>query len=136
MGEESRFDVVVVGAGGSGLAAAVSAAEGGARVVALERREEPGGTTRIAVGSFTANRTRMQAGAGISDALDDHADDVGRFAPPEIEARNNADLRRYFLSREFTRRVLDRLLFFGQSEIHVRAALLLIVSLPHLSVRR
>jgi len=98
MGEESRFDVVVVGAGGSGLAAAVSAAEGGARVVALERREEPGGTTRIAVGSFTANRTRMQAGAGISDALDDHADDVGRFAPPEIEARNNADLRRYFLS--------------------------------------
>ena len=47
MGEESRFDVVVGGAGGSGLAAAVSAAEGGARVVALERREEPGGTTSV-----------------------------------------------------------------------------------------
>lgn len=93
-----EYDVIVVGAGGSGLAAAVSAAEHGCSVLVLEKRPEPGGTTGIAVGSFTANRTRMQLSAGISDSLDEHAHDAGQFAPGEIEARNNDALRRFFLS--------------------------------------
>jgi len=47
-GVEHRFDVVVVGCGVAGLSAAVSAAEGGARVALLERTtfEERGGNTR------------------------------------------------------------------------------------------
>ncbi len=94
----SEFDVIVVGAGGSGLAAAVSAAENGCSVLVLERLPQPGGTTGIAVGSFTANRTRMQKSAGIEDRLDDHAEDAGGFAPKDIEARNNEPLRRFFLS--------------------------------------
>lgn len=95
---KTDFDVIVVGAGGSGLAAAVSAAEHGCSVLVLEKRPEPGGTTGIAVGSFTANRTAMQSSAGISDSLDDHAQDAGQFAPKDIEARNNDALRRFFLS--------------------------------------
>jgi succinate dehydrogenase/fumarate reductase flavoprotein subunit len=93
-----EYDVIVVGAGGSGLAAAVSAAENGCSVLVLEKRPEPGGTTGIAVGSFTANRTPMQVGAGIDDSLDHHAEDAGKFAPADIEARNNDPLRRFFLS--------------------------------------
>lgn len=93
-----EFDVIVVGAGGSGLAAAVSAAENGCSVLVLEKQAEPGGTTGIAVGSFTANRTLMQAGAGIDDSLDHHAEDAGMFAPAGIETRNNDALRRFFLS--------------------------------------
>lgn len=92
------FDVIVLGAGGSGLAAAVSAAEHGCSVLVLEKRPEPGGTTGIAVGSFTANRTKMQATSGITDSLDDHAHDAGQFAPENIEGRNNDALRRFFLS--------------------------------------
>jgi hypothetical protein len=94
----NEFDVIVVGAGGSGLAAAVSAAEHGCRVLVIEKRPEPGGTTGIAVGSFTANRTAMQRAAQIEDSLDHHSEDAGKFAPGSIEARNNDSLRRFFLS--------------------------------------
>ncbi len=96
---KSKFDVIVVGGGGSGLAAAVSAAEHGASVLLLEKYAQLGGATGIAVGSLTANRTRMQAKAEITDALDDHVHDVGLIAPPEIEARNNPEMRRWFLDQ-------------------------------------
>lgn len=92
------YDVIIVGGGGSGLAAAVSAAEHGATVLLLEKQDDLGGATGIAVGSLTANRTRMQAKAGIEDTLDAHAEDAGKFAAPEIEAANNEELRRWFLS--------------------------------------
>lgn len=91
-------DVIVVGGGGSGLAAAASAAEHGASVLLLERESALGGTTGIAVGSFTANRTRHQQAASIVDTLDDHAVDAGQFAPTQIEACNNEPLRRFFLT--------------------------------------
>lgn len=98
MNRDNDFDVLVVGGGGSGLAAGVSAAEHGARVLVLEKLSELGGTTGIAVGSYTANRTAWQRRAGVQDSLDEHAEDAGKFAPPEIEARNNAEMRRWFLS--------------------------------------
>ena len=96
---KSNFDVIVVGGGGSGLATAVSAAEHGASVLVLEKHAQLGGATGIAVGSLTANRTRMQANVRINDSLDDHAEDAGLFAPPEIEARNNIEMRRWFLDQ-------------------------------------
>ncbi len=92
------FDVVVVGGGGSGLAAAVSAAEQGLSVLLLEKRPQPGGTTGIAIGSFTANRTALQRQAGIDDSPANHAEDAARFAPAAIEARNHEALRRFFLA--------------------------------------
>ena len=45
-------DVVVVGAGASGTAAALAAAEGGAKVVVLEKTPSVGGAGRIASGLF------------------------------------------------------------------------------------
>ena len=91
------YDVIVVGGGGSGLAAAVSASEHGASVLLLEKQPELGGSTGIAVGSFTANRTRMQENAGVEDTLDAHAEDAGKFPPAAYEAQNNDELRRFFL---------------------------------------
>ena len=93
----NHFDVIVVGAGGSGLAAACSAAQHGGRVLVLEKRPQPGGTTGIAVGSFTAAGTRLQARADIQDDPQAHDEDAGKFAEAEIEARNNGPLRRRFL---------------------------------------
>jgi fumarate reductase flavoprotein subunit len=92
-----HYDVIVVGGGGSGLAAAVSAAESGAAVLLLEKNPHLGGTTGIAIGSFTANRTTLQEQAGIEDDPEWHGEDAGKFAPAEIEARNNAPFRRFFL---------------------------------------
>ncbi len=95
--EPEAYDVIVVGAGGSGLAAACSAAEQGARVLVLEKQPQPGGTTGIAVGSFTAAGTSIQRAKGISDTPRDHAEDASRFADPAIEAANHSKLRQYFL---------------------------------------
>ena len=91
------YDVVVVGGGGSGLATALSAAQAGCSIALLEKNAECGGTTGLAVGSFTAAGTRLQKAAGIEDTAEDHIVDVQGFAPEEIEARNNDDLRAFFL---------------------------------------
>lgn len=47
-------DIVVIGAGGSGLAAAVTAADKGAKVIVIEKRSKPGGNTVFAHGMFAA----------------------------------------------------------------------------------
>ena len=94
---QETYDVIVVGAGGSGLAAACSAAEQGGQVLLLEKRPQPGGTTGIAVGSFTSSQTRLQQQANIQDDPGRHAEDAAKFAPPEIEACNNDALREFFL---------------------------------------
>ena len=95
--QHQQYDIIIVGGGGSGLAAAVSAAEHGAKVLLLEKQAQLGGTTGIAVGSFTANRTRMQTAADIDDDPDEHNVDAGKFATEAIESRNNSSLRRFFL---------------------------------------
>ena len=92
-------DVIVVGAGGSGLAAAVSAAEAGCSVLVLEKCPQPGGTTGIAVGSFTGCGTSLQQKAGIDDTPEDHAEDCAKFAPRKIEAKNNDAYRKWFLAQ-------------------------------------
>jgi len=45
-------DIAVVGAGSAGLAAAVTAAEGGAKVVILEKMPFAGGSSNFAEGVF------------------------------------------------------------------------------------
>jgi len=107
----SKTDLIVVGAGGSGLATAVSAAQRGASVLILEKCPHPGGTTGIAIGSFTANRTPFQERQGIHDTLEDHVHDAGLFAAPEIEQENHPELREYFL--EEAHKTLDWLIQLG-----------------------
>lgn len=53
--EEYTVDVVVVGMGGSGTAAALSAAENGASVMALDKAGKWGGTSAITSGPMTVN---------------------------------------------------------------------------------
>jgi len=72
-------DLVVVGAGGAGLSAAIHAAKSGLKVIVLEKNDEAGGTTGWSVGSFTASGTIHQKKAGILDNPDDHFDDMDKF---------------------------------------------------------
>lgn len=52
--ENISVDVVVIGAGGCGLAAATAAAEKGASVAILEKMPSPGGNSILAFGIFGA----------------------------------------------------------------------------------
>jgi len=96
--KQTEYDVIVVGGGGSGLAAAVSAAESGCDVLLLEKQPVLGGTTGIAVGSFTTSGSRLQSKAKLKDSPEEHAEDAGKFAPEEIERLNTTELRNHFLS--------------------------------------
>ena len=75
-----QTDVVVIGGGGSGLAAAIGAANSGARVVLLEKNRELGGTTAWSVGSISASQTPHQKRMGIVDSPDEHFEDMGLFS--------------------------------------------------------
>jgi fumarate reductase flavoprotein subunit len=90
---DQETDVLIVGGGGAGLAAAVEASALGARVMLLEKLPHLGGTTSIAVGSFTAARTTLQSAAGVLDGPAWHDEDIGKFAP-HLECYNNRPLRR------------------------------------------
>ena len=52
-----KFDVVVVGGGGTGVAAAIGARSAGASVVLLEKNATLGGTTARSIGSISATQT-------------------------------------------------------------------------------
>jgi len=89
---DREADVVVVGGGGSGLAAAVEASSLGAKVLLLEKRPQLGGTTSIAVGSFTAPGTSFQRAQSIEDSPRLHDEDMAKFAAGR-ESKNNPELR-------------------------------------------
>ncbi len=90
---EEQFDVVVVGGGGSGLAAAIEARSAGARVVLLEKNDKLGGSTAWSIGSITTTGSPHQERAGVQDSPDDHFVDMPLFAA-ELADRDNDELRR------------------------------------------
>ena len=88
---EESCDVVVVGGGGAGLAAAIEAARRGVSVILLEKAQELGGTSALAMGSITAAGTQLQRSQGIEDSPRAHFEDLRKFAP-DLEHRNNVEL--------------------------------------------
>jgi len=85
-----RADVVVVGGGGSGLAATVSAARAGAITLLLEKAPRLGGSTVLSVGSLSAAGTRAQKRHGIVDTPEAFLEDMYRFLPKSDDPRARA----------------------------------------------
>ena len=65
---DETYDVIVVGAGGSGLAAAAHAAEKGLKVLILEKMAFPGGSSAICGGGSLVVGTDLQKKAGEKDS--------------------------------------------------------------------
>ena len=61
-------DVIVIGTGGAGLMAAMTAADEGAKVLQIEKQPEMGGVYADRGGTSTGAQTKMQFEAGIEDS--------------------------------------------------------------------
>lgn len=76
LADAGRPDVLVLGAGQAGLTAAVSAAQAGARVLILEKRDIIGGSTAMSSGLTAYAGTDEQAALGITDDVDEMRRDI------------------------------------------------------------
>ena len=92
---DKTYDVVVVGSGGAGLAAAVTAAQEKAKTVVLEKMDVVGGNTRITGGAFNAVDPTEQKKKGIEDSVEKHAEQTLKGG----DFRGNVELVREFTSR-------------------------------------
>lgn len=85
---EEECDVVVVGTGGAGMAAAVTAAEAGASVILLDKMDIYGGNTNCGEGTFNSPDPERQEPMGIEDSADKFYEDTfeggDETADPEL----------------------------------------------------
>src|SRR5262249_29668054 len=79
---QADVDVLVVGAGACGLAAAIAAHDAGASVAIVEKLDRPGGNSSLSTGSVPAAGTRFQRNAGIVDSVERFIDDLMRTGGP------------------------------------------------------
>ena len=77
MAENPDADIIIVGAGGAGLSAAIHAAEAGAeKVIVLEMTAKTGGALNFTSGSMSAAGTIIQKEEGIEDSVDLYVADI------------------------------------------------------------
>ncbi|MCG5031558.1 flavocytochrome c [Mesosutterella sp. OilRF-GAM-744-9] len=91
---QTRSEVVVIGGGGAGLAAAVSALQNGATVTILEKMGYLGGSTNVCGGAFNASDTSFQRAMGIKDSPQKHFENTmkgGHMTNNPVLVHNLAD---------------------------------------------
>lgn len=67
---KESYDIVIIGAGGGGMAAAITAQEAGADVAIFEKMPIAGGNTSKSSGGMNASETKFQKEQGIEDSND------------------------------------------------------------------
>ncbi len=80
--DEAGFDLVVLGSGAAGLAAALVGGVHGARVLLAEKAEVIGGTTAMSGGCTWVPANHHMLAAGLSDSADDALRYIRAVAPP------------------------------------------------------
>lgn len=116
---EYTADVIVIGAGGAGLTAAITAADNGASVIVLEKMPIQGGNTLISGGEYAAPGNWIQAEEGIEDNAEQFYNDILKGGDNEndpslvkVLAENalaGANWLKDYIGMEFE----DHMLFFG-----------------------
>jgi len=87
MASDSGYDVVVIGAGGAGMSAALEAARAGASVGLLEAGPRVGGSTAFAGGLVYAAGTPQQRARGIDDSPDAMYADILAINPDSVDPK-------------------------------------------------
>lgn len=75
-------DLLVIGAGGCGLAAAIAAHDAGLSVAIVEKRDRPGGNSALSTGSIPGAGSKYQRAAGIADSPEHLIADLQAVAGP------------------------------------------------------
>lgn len=92
--DEKKADVVVIGSGGAGLAAAIEAHDQGADVLIIEKMPIIGGNTNKASAGMNAAKTTFQASQGIVDSKEQFYLETYKGG----KYKNNKELLRYFVN--------------------------------------
>lgn len=92
--EGEAFDIVVVGAGGAGMSAALFGAINGAKVLLVEKSEYVGGTTAFSAGTTWVPNSHHARSVG---AHDDSLEKAAHYLDLAVGDRSSTALRRAFL---------------------------------------
>lgn len=77
--------VVIIGAGATGLCAALAARDAGVDVIVIERDKQPLGTTAMSTGLIPGAGSAIQAARGIADTADAFASDIIAKAKGQVD---------------------------------------------------
>lgn len=105
--KNTSCDIVIIGAGGAGLAAAIEAKHNGADVILLEKMGIAGGNTTSATGGLNAAETRIQKALGIQDSKEQFFQDTMKGG----YNKNDEKLVRYMVEK--APETVDWLMSFG-----------------------
>ena len=99
-------DIVVIGGGGAGLTAAISAHEKGAKVILVEKNHILGGNTNYATAGLNAADTKVQKKYGIEDSAELFIEDTMKGGKNknnkelvEILAKNSSSIVDWLMER-------------------------------------
>lgn len=116
---EYEADVIVIGAGGAGLTAGITAAENGKSVIVLEKMPIAGGNTLISGGEYAAPMNWIQEEDNLEDRSDLFFEDVMKGGDNESDPAlvqvlaDKALEGAYWLKDEVGMIFEDYMLFFG-----------------------
>ena len=80
-----KTDVLVIGSGGAGLTAAISAKEHGADVLVIEKSDKVGGTTAVSGGVVWVPNNHHMSEVGVADSREDALKYLTRIADGRTE---------------------------------------------------
>ncbi|QEM70132.1 FAD-dependent oxidoreductase [Geobacter sp. FeAm09] len=112
------YDVVVVGSGFAGLAAAIEARNAGCSVLIIEKMRVPGGNSALSGGLFAVADSPLQAAAGIVDSPARLVSDMLRAGkglnhPDLVRTVAGHSLEAYFWARDYLGVTFDDALIHG-----------------------
>jgi fumarate reductase flavoprotein subunit len=125
---QSETNVLVIGGGGAGICAALSAAEQGAQVILCEKTSVLGGATALSSGKIPAVGTKQQIDMGAEDSIEECVIDIMRpnnysVRPDLVYAvtEQSKDLIEWTESHGAVWTV-DKVLYYGQTAYRMHTA--------------
>ncbi|KAA9233689.1 flavocytochrome c [Aerococcus mictus] len=90
---KDAYDVIIIGSGGAGMTAAITAHDLGLETIILEKTDKIGGNTNKASSGMNASETNYQKTAGVEDKKEDFFEETLKGG----HGTNHQDLLHYFV---------------------------------------